>query len=51
MAAVTTQPSDNRIEEAFIADRALFWNRWVGATKFAVGVMVVVLLFLLIVVY
>ena len=40
---IPNQPSPN-IEEAFVADRFAFWNRFMGFAKFGVIAIVVLLL-------
>ena len=40
-----------RIEESFVADRAVFWRRFTNFTKYAVMVVIALLLILLVFVY
>ena len=49
--ATVTQPEGSNLDQAFIADRAMFWGRFTGFIKLGVGAVIVVLLFLLFVVY
>ena len=44
-------PQGSNLDQAFIADRAMFWGRFTGFIKLGIGAVVVVLLFLLVVVY
>lgn len=49
--ATVTQPEGSNLDQAFVADRAMFWGRFTGFIKLGIGAVIVVLLFLLIVVY
>lgn len=43
MALSPQTQSSPSVEESFVADRAMFWNRFTGFTKWAVIVLVVLL--------
>ena len=45
------QPQGSNLDQAFIADRAMFWGRFTGFIKLGIGAVIVVLLFLLFFVY
>ena len=49
--ATVTQPEGSNLDQAFIADRAMFWGRFTGFIKLGIGAVIAVLLFLLIFVY
>ena len=44
MAMIPQTPSEGSIEETFHADRAMFWHRFTGFTKYAVIAVVVLLI-------
>ncbi len=50
---VTTMatPEGSNLDQAFVADRAMFWGRFTGFVKLGMVAITLVLLFLLIVVY
>ncbi len=41
----------NTVEDGFTADRAMFWSRFTTFTKFGVGAVIALMLFLLIFIY
>ena len=49
--ALAPQPEGSNLDQAFVADRAMIWQRFTGFIKLATGAIVLVLLFLLVVVY
>ena len=46
-----TQPEGSNLDQAFVADRAMFWGRFTGFIKLGIGAVILVLLFLLFFVY
>ena len=48
---MTPQPEGSALDQAFVADRAIFWGRFTNFVKYGCIAMVCLLLFLLVFVY
>ena len=49
--ATATQPEGSNLDQAFVADRAIFWGRFTGFVKLGIGAVLLVVLFLFFFVY
>ena len=49
--ATATQPEGSNLDQAFVADRAMFWGRFTGFVKLGIGAVLLVVLFLFFFVY
>ena len=49
--ALTPQTEGSNLDQAFVADRAMFWGRFTGFVKFGIVAIVLLMIFLLVFIY
>ena len=49
--ATIPQPEGSNLDQAFVADRAMFWHRFTNFVKYGCVAMILLLLFLLVFIY